>query len=112
MYSTEKFIADNTDKLPEEGQAPRSQTAIDDLKKALAGTDLDEVKAKHEALAKASQALGTAMYAAAAQEAGDGAPVRSRGFRFRTGSGSTGSVGLLELGRRRRGRRDRRRGRQ
>jgi molecular chaperone DnaK len=64
LYSTEKFVADNADKLPEEGKAT-VQTAIDDLKKALAGSDVEEVKAKHEALAKASQELGSALYAAA-----------------------------------------------
>jgi molecular chaperone DnaK len=70
-YSTEKFIADNTDKLPEAGRT-EVQTAIDELKKALEGTDIGEVKAKHEVLAKASQALGTAMYAAASAEDGEG----------------------------------------
>jgi molecular chaperone DnaK len=62
VYSTEKFIADNGDKLPEDGKA-NVQSAIDDLKKALEGTDVAEVKAKHEALAKASQELGSALYA-------------------------------------------------
>jgi molecular chaperone DnaK len=62
VYSTEKFLADNGDKLPEDGKA-KVQTAIDDLKKALEGTDVEQVKAKHEALAKASQELGSALYA-------------------------------------------------
>ena len=39
-----------------------------ELNKALAGTDIDEVKAKHEKLSQVSQALGSAMYAAAAAE--------------------------------------------
>ena len=39
------------------------QSAIDDLKKALEGTDIGEVKAKHEALSAASQKLGAALYA-------------------------------------------------
>jgi molecular chaperone DnaK len=62
VYSTEKFIADNGDKLPEDGKA-KVQSAIDDLKKALEGTDVNEVKAKHEALARASQELGSSLYA-------------------------------------------------
>ena len=45
--STEKFLADNDDKLPEEGKATVT-AAVSDLKKALEGTDVDEVKAKHE----------------------------------------------------------------
>jgi molecular chaperone DnaK len=71
LYSTEKFVADNADKLPEDGKA-KVASAIDDLKKALDGTDVEEVKAKHEALAKASQELGSAMYAQAGDAAGAG----------------------------------------
>jgi molecular chaperone DnaK len=61
VYSTEKFVADNKDKLPESG-VTEVQTAIDDLKKALTGSDVDEITTKHEALAKASQTLGSALY--------------------------------------------------
>ncbi|MFZ0159898.1 MAG: molecular chaperone DnaK [Kineosporiaceae bacterium] len=67
VYSTEKFIADNTDKIPEANRT-EVQDAVAELNKALAGTDIDEVKAKHEQLSKVSQALGSAMYAAASAE--------------------------------------------
>jgi molecular chaperone DnaK len=70
VYSTEKFLADSGDKLPEEGKA-EVNSAIADLKKALEGTDVAEVKAKHEALSAASQKLGAALYA---QPEGDAAP--------------------------------------
>jgi molecular chaperone DnaK len=68
VYSTEKFIADNREKLPEQtvGQV---ETAIEELKTALKGTDVVDIKAKHEALAKASQELGSALY-----QPQDGAP--------------------------------------
>jgi molecular chaperone DnaK len=89
VYSTEKFIADNSDKLPEDGKAS-VQSAIDDLKKALEGTDIDDVKVKHQALAKASQELGAAMYAAAS-DAADGGP--AGGFGPDGGSGAAGSEG-------------------
>src|SRR3954463_13636575 len=69
VYSTEKFIADNGEKLPDDGKA-KVQSAIDDLKKALEGTDIDEVKAKHEALARASQELGSSLYAQQSADAG------------------------------------------
>lgn len=82
LYSTEKFVADNDDKLPEEGKAT-VKAAIDDLKKALEGTDVAEVKAKHEALAKASQDLGSAMYA----QAGDGGASAGAG----AGAGAAGA---------------------
>jgi molecular chaperone DnaK len=73
VYSTEKFLTENDEKLPAEGKE-KVRTAIDDLKKALDGEDVAEVKAKHEKLAEVSQELGTALYAAAAaeSEAADG----------------------------------------
>jgi molecular chaperone DnaK len=75
VYSTEKFLAENTDKLPEDGRT-EVQGAIDDLKKALEGDDVEAVKSKQEALAAASQKLGSAMYAqqGAEGQAGDGQP--------------------------------------
>jgi molecular chaperone DnaK len=84
VYSTEKFLADNGDKLPEDGKA-KVQTAIDDLKKALEGTDIDDVKTKHEALARASQELGSSLYAQ--QSAGTDA---SGGTTGGTTGGATG----------------------
>ncbi|HET9655859.1 MAG TPA: molecular chaperone DnaK [Kineosporiaceae bacterium] len=95
VYSTEKFIADNTDKLPADGKE-KVQSAIVDLKKALEGTDIPEIKAKHEALAKVSQELGSAMYAAASQDgSGDGAS-GSAGSGAGTGTGSRPSGGKDE----------------
>ena len=64
VYSTEKFVADNDDKLPEDGKA-EVKAAVDELKKALAGEDAADIKAKSEALSQASQKLGAALYAAA-----------------------------------------------
>jgi molecular chaperone DnaK len=74
VYSTEKFVADNADKVPAESKT-EVESAISDLKAALAseGTSTDELKAKTEALSQASQKVGQAMYAAAeAQGAPDG----------------------------------------
>ena len=62
VYQTEKFIADNTDKLPEEGCSEVNESLVE-LKAALAGDDIDAVKAATEKTAAASQALGAAMYA-------------------------------------------------
>ncbi|ABS05696.1 molecular chaperone DnaK [Kineococcus radiotolerans] len=66
VYQTEKFVADNSDKLPEDGKA-EVQAAVAELKTALAGTDAAEIKAKSDAVAQASQKLGAAMYAAQAE---------------------------------------------
>ncbi|MHA3704132.1 molecular chaperone DnaK [Jatrophihabitans sp. YIM 134969] len=75
QYTTEKFVADNSDKLPAE-----TKTQLDDgiaeLKKALEGNDFDAIKAAQEKLATVAQQAGTAMYeasAAANADAGTGA---------------------------------------
>jgi molecular chaperone DnaK len=85
VYSTEKFISENDEKLPADGKE-KVNTAIADLRKALGGTDIEDVKAKHEALAKASQELGSALYAASA-DAGE-----------QSGSAAAGSAGAGPAG--------------
>ena len=79
-YSTEKFLADNGDKVPDDTKKPVTE-ALDDLKAALAKTGDDAVSAsdlndKVTKLNEVSQAMGSAMYAAAQaeQQAGEGAP--------------------------------------
>ncbi|WP_432572715.1 molecular chaperone DnaK [Kineococcus sp. SYSU DK005] len=62
VYQTEKFLADNADKLPAEGRE-ETEKAVAELKTALNGTDAAEIKAKTDAVAQASQKLGSAMYA-------------------------------------------------
>jgi len=92
VYSTEKFLADNSDKLPEDGTA-KVNDAIADLKKALEGTDVAEVKAKHEALAKASQELGSALYAQQAASGGTGTGAGAgTGAAGGPGAGATGGT--------------------
>ncbi len=61
VYSTEKFLRDSEDKLPADGKT-ETETAIAELKKALEGTDIDEIKGKQENLATVSQKLGAALY--------------------------------------------------
>jgi molecular chaperone DnaK len=68
VYSTEKFLRDSDDKLPEDGKA-EVNTAIAELKKALEGDDIADVKAKQEALSTASQKLGAALYAQQSESA-------------------------------------------
>ena len=73
VYSTEKFLRDSEDKLPADGKE-ETETAISELKKALEGDDIGEIKAKQENLATVSQKLGTALYEqAAANQASEGA---------------------------------------
>ncbi|MFJ3957028.1 molecular chaperone DnaK [Arthrobacter sp. NPDC090010] len=81
-YSTDKLIADNDDKLPEEVKT-EVKADVDALKAALEGTDEDAVKAAFEKLQASQTKLGEAIYsqaqaadagAAGAEGASAGAP--------------------------------------
>jgi molecular chaperone DnaK len=76
VYQTEKFIADNAEKLSE-GEAAEKKTEVEaalaELKTALGGANFESIKSNTEKVATLSQALGAAMYAAAGATAGDGA---------------------------------------
>ena len=63
-YSVDKLIADNADKLPEEVKT-EVQADVDDLKKALEGTDDAAVKAAFEKLQASQGKLGEAIYSQA-----------------------------------------------
>ena len=73
-YTTEKFIAENSEKIPADIKS-EVESAIADLKKALEGTDIDAIKEATEKAAQVSQKMGTAMYAQsqASASAGSGA---------------------------------------
>ncbi|MFC8448394.1 molecular chaperone DnaK [Kitasatospora sp. NPDC057223] len=76
VYSTEKFIADNTDKLPADVKT-EVETAIGELKEALKGEDIAAIREATEKVSTTAQKLGTALYAnadAAGGAAADGAP--------------------------------------
>jgi molecular chaperone DnaK len=73
VYQTEKFLADNADKLPEEGKSNVTEP-LDELKKALEGADFDAIKAAAEKVSTASSALGAAMYQEQAAAGGDAGP--------------------------------------
>ena len=65
VYSTEKFLKDNEDKVPADSRT-EVDAAIADLKSALSSNaSSEDLKAKTETLATASQQVGQAMYAAA-----------------------------------------------
>ncbi|HWB68152.1 MAG TPA: molecular chaperone DnaK [Mycobacteriales bacterium] len=71
VYTTEKFLADNGDKVPEDVRTEVT-AAVGEVKQALETDDLDAIKRASEQLATVSQKMGQAMYAAnaAAGEAG------------------------------------------
>lgn len=63
VYSTEKVLADNAEKVPEAVKT-EVQAALTELKTALEGDDVEAVKAKHATLVTVSQKIGEALYAA------------------------------------------------
>ena len=68
-YSTEKLIADNDDKLPEDVKTEVSAD-VDAVKEALKGDDDDAVKSAMEKLSQSQTKIGEALYAQNAQDAG------------------------------------------
>jgi molecular chaperone DnaK len=77
VYTTEKFLADNGDKVPEDVKTEVT-AAVADVKKALEADDIDAIKRSSEQLATVSQKMGQAMYANA-QASGEGAPTGDPG---------------------------------
>ncbi len=77
VYTTEKFLAENTDKVPSDVRS-EVESAISDLKKALEGSDTEAIKEASEKASTASQKMGSAIYAQAQAEqqaaAQEGAP--------------------------------------
>jgi molecular chaperone DnaK len=61
-YTTEKFLSENADKVPDDIKS-EVESAVADLKKALEGTDTEAIKTASEHAAQVSQQMGTAIYA-------------------------------------------------
>jgi molecular chaperone DnaK len=95
VYSTEKFLVDNADKLPE-AEKGEVDTALADLKAAVAKdstASMQEIKDKTAKLSEVSQKMGQAMYAATAASAeGAGAGSGSGGFDPGSAGGASGSA--------------------
>ncbi|MFE7810483.1 molecular chaperone DnaK [Streptomyces sp. NPDC057433] len=73
VYQTEKFLADNEDKVPGEVKT-EVESAVAELKEKLKGEDTAEIRTATEKVAAVSQKLGQAMYAdAQASQAAGGA---------------------------------------
>jgi molecular chaperone DnaK len=79
-HSTEKFLAENGDKL-DDATKTEVQADVDALNEALKGEDADAVEAAVTKLGESSQKMGEAMYASAAaeQEAAGNAPTGDAG---------------------------------
>src|SRR5947209_15774559 len=89
QYQTEKFLAENGEKIPAEKKDELGE-ALTELRSALGGSDITAIKTAQEKVARVSQEVGGALYAQAQAEgagaagaaAGDGA----------TSGGATGAT--------------------
>ncbi|PLW73552.1 molecular chaperone DnaK [Streptomyces sp. SCUT-3] len=79
VYTTEKFLADNAEKVPAELKT-EVEAAVSDLKEKLKGEDTAAIREATEKVAATSQKLGSALYANAQGEAGaEGGPAGDAG---------------------------------
>lgn len=72
IHQTEKTLGEVGDKVSDEEKAT-IEAAVAELKTALEGDDVEDIKAKMEALGQASMKLGEALYADAGAEGAEGA---------------------------------------
>ena len=83
VYQTEKFLAENGEKLSQGESAEKkteTEQALAELKTALGGANFEMIKSATEKVSTLSQALGAALYAAgAAQPSGDGGTTNEDG---------------------------------
>jgi molecular chaperone DnaK len=75
VYSLEKLLKENKDKIPEE-EAARIQTEIENTKKAIESDNLEQIKQAMEALSQASHKLTEMMYQQASQQQAQQGPAQ------------------------------------
>src|SRR6202451_2986864 len=67
VYTTEKFLGENEDKVPDDIKS-EVREALADVKKALESNDTDAIKSATEKASQVAQKMGSAIYAAAQAE--------------------------------------------
>ncbi|SDP68271.1 molecular chaperone DnaK [Klenkia soli] len=85
QYQTEKFLAENGDKIPED-KKDELGAALTDLRSALGGSDIAAIKTAQENVARISQEVGGALYAQQAENAAG-----AEGQPGAEGAGATGA---------------------
>ena len=73
IYSLEKLLKENKDRVPE-AEAKKVQAEIENTRKAVAGEDLENIKAAMEALSQASHKLTETLYQQAGPQPGQEPP--------------------------------------
>ncbi|TFV67282.1 UNVERIFIED_ORG: molecular chaperone DnaK [Bacillus sp. AZ43] len=88
QYQTEKFLAENGDKIPAEKKDELGE-ALTELRSALGGSDVDAIRSAQEKVARVSQEVGGALYAQNAEAGAEGA---APGSDAGAAGGSTGTA--------------------
>ncbi|MBB3085173.1 molecular chaperone DnaK [Geodermatophilus sabuli] len=90
QYQTEKFLAENGEKIPAEKKEELGE-ALTELRSALGGSDIAAIKAAQEKVARVSQEVGGALYAQQAEAGAAGAGAAGAGAG--AGAGTPGEAG-------------------
>jgi len=98
VYTTEKFLAENAEKVPDDVKS-EVESALADVKKALEGNDTETIREATEKAATASQKMGSAIYAQAQaeQQAAGGAEGAAGGAEGSTAGDSDNDVVDAEI---------------
>ena len=88
VYQTEKFLADNADKVPGDLKSD-VESAVDELKTALKDNDTAAIRTATDKVAQTSQKLGAAMYANA--QAADAGPSSADAYGAGGGDAASGT---------------------
>src|ERR687886_793674 len=91
QYQTEKFLAENGDKIPADKKEELGE-ALTELRSALGGSDIAAIKAAQEKVARVSQEVGGAPYAPQAEGAQGGGGAGATGGDAGTPGGATGAT--------------------
>jgi molecular chaperone DnaK len=92
QYQTEKFLAENGDKIPADKKEELGE-ALTELRSALGGSDIAAIKAAQEKVARVSQEVGGALYAQQAEAGAAGAAGAGAAGDAGTPGGATGATG-------------------
>ncbi|GHE08661.1 molecular chaperone DnaK [Klenkia taihuensis] len=91
QYQTEKFLAENGDKIPED-KKDELGAALTDLRSALGGSDIAAIKTAQENVARISQEVGGALYAQQAENAAGAEGQPGAAGAGAAGAGAAGSA--------------------
>jgi molecular chaperone DnaK len=94
-YTTEKFLAENADKVPDDVKS-EVESSIAELKKTLEGTDTEAIRVATENAAQVSQKMGTAIYAQSQAANAAGAQGGTEGTSDTTGDDDVVEAEIVE----------------